>query len=339
MTGNIGAQFIQSDQTATGLSANGASITPVTGSHDYFDFVPSLNLNFDLDKGRTLRFSATRQLARQRMNDMRAGSTYSYNSQLANSTDPLQSPWSGGGGNPKLEPWRSNSFDLSYEQFFSDNMGYWAVAAFYKDLVSYTYNQTSVVSYAGLPTGLAPGAPGSTPTLTTGTRSMPANGQGGSIQGLEFTLSLPGEKLTDTLKGWGFVGSASFFDSSIKPDLGNPATPIPGLSERVMSATLYYERGGFAARASARYRSDYRGDIATFGPRGEIFRNLQEETVIDAQVSYTFRDGPMKDFAIILQGYNLTDEPLFASEGTDTRRVQDYQLYGANYSVGVSYKF
>jgi iron complex outermembrane recepter protein len=339
MYGNIGAQVVQSDQTATGLSANGASITPVKGSHDYVDFVPSLNLNWDLDKGRYLRFSATRQLARQRMNDMRAGSTYGYNSQLATSTDPLRSPWTGGGGNPKLEPWRSNSFDVSYEQFFADNMGYWSVAAFYKDLVSYTYNQRSVVSYAGLPTGLAPGAPGATPAITLGTRDIPQNGQGGSMRGVEFTLSLPGEKLSDALKGWGFVGSTSFFDSSIKPDLGNPATPIPGLSERVTSATLYYERAGFAARTSVRYRSDYRGDIATFGPRGEIFRNLQAETVIDAQVSYTFRDGPMKDFAVILQGYNLTDEPLFASEGTDTRRVQDYQLYGANYSIGVSYKF
>jgi iron complex outermembrane receptor protein len=45
---------------------------------------------------------------------MRAGSTYSYNAQLANSTDPLNSPWSGSGGNPDLEPWRSNSFDVTY---------------------------------------------------------------------------------------------------------------------------------------------------------------------------------------------------------------------------------
>jgi len=339
MTGNIGAQIVSSEQTATGLSANGSTIVPVVGEHSYVDFVPSLNLNFKVADGKMVRFSAARQLARQRMNDMRAGSTYSYNAQLANSTDPLNSPWSGSGGNPDLEPWRSNSFDVTYEHYFGDNMGYWSAAAFYKDLVSYTYTQNKIVDYTGLPTGLPSGAAGATPRLTQGTSSVPQNGQGGGIKGLEFAVSLPGEKFSDALKGFGILASASFFKSSVQPDLGNPATPIPGLSERVMTGTVYWERRGFAARVSARYRSDYRGDIATFGPRGEVFRNLQAETVIDAQISYTFRSGRFKDLGFIAQGQNINDEPLFASSGTDTRLVQDYQRYGASYSVGMSYKF
>ncbi len=339
VTGSIGTQIVQTDQTSKGLAANGTIITPVTDTHSYTDFVPALNLNFEVGERTMLRFSAARQLARQPMVDMRAGSTFGYNPALATSTDPRNSPWSGGGGNPKLEPWRSNSFDVSWERYFKDNMGYFAVAAFWKNLVSYTYNQTSIVSYAGYPTGLPAGAPGSNPVLNVGTRSIPQNGQGGNMRGLEFSLSLPGEKFSEALKGFGFIGSTSFFKSTIRPDLGNPATEIPGLSDRVMSGTVYYERGGFGARLSARYRSDYRGDIATFGPRGEVFRNLQEETVVDAQVSYTFKEGPMKNLGIILQGYNLTDEPLFASQGFDTRLVQDYQRYGASYSIGVTYKY
>jgi iron complex outermembrane recepter protein len=339
VTGSIGTQIVQTDQTSKGLAANGSVITPVSDTHSYTDFVPALNLNFEVGERTMLRMSASRQLARQPMVDMRAGSTFGYNPALATSTNPLNSPWSGGGGNPKLEPWRSNSFDVSWERYFKDNMGYFAVAAFWKNLVSYTYNQTSVVSYAGYPTGLPAGAPGSNPVLNVGTRSIPQNGQGGNMRGLEFSLSLPGEKFADALKGFGFIGSTSFFKSTIRPDLGNPATEIPGLSDRVMSGTVYYERGGFGARLSARYRSDYRGDIATFGPRGEVFRNLQEETVVDAQVSYTFKEGPMKNLGIILQGYNLTDEPLFASQGFDTRLVQDYQRYGASYSIGVTYKY
>lgn len=339
LSGNVGAQVILTEQRATGLAANGAIITPVTGTHDYVDFVPSLHLNYAFNERSVLRFSAARQLVRQRMSDLRAGSTFGYNQALATSTDPTNSPWSGGGGNPELEPWRSDSFDLSYEQYFADNMGYWAVAAFYKDLVSYTYNQPAVVSFAGFPTGLPEGSPGSVPAITEGLRFIPQNGDGGYVRGLEFTLSLPGEKLVDALKGWGFIGSVSFFDSSIQPDPGNPATPLPGLSDRVMSGTIYYERGGFEARLSARYRSDFRGDIATFGPRGEVFRNLQSETVLDAQVSYTFRRGMLDGLALIAQAYNLTDEPLFAASGDDVRFVQDYQRYGTSYSVGVSYKF
>lgn len=335
-TGTVGAQVIHTDQSANGLAILGDTATPVSGGTDYIDFVPSANLTFKLAENRSLRVSIARQLARQAMADMRAGSTYGFNEALYDSTDPLNSPWSGSGGNPELEPWRSNSVDVSLENYFANSMGYWAVSAFYKDLINYTYNENILTDFTGYPTGS-----NLTPAIYEGYRSVPTNGQGGSIKGLELSLSLPGEVLTESLSGFGILLSYSHTKSSIQPDLGNPAQPIPGLSENVANGTLYYEKAGFAARVSARYRSDYRGDIATFGPRGAVFRNLQAETVIDAQISYSFADdSALEGLTLILQGYNLTDEPLFATQGDqDDRLVQDYQRYGAQYSVGASYKF
>ncbi|MEN9402127.1 MAG: hypothetical protein RL091_830 [Verrucomicrobiota bacterium] len=336
--GSIGTQVIYTKQESSGTSVsnnNGSLTTQVKATHSYTDFVPTLNLNFELNAREVLRLSVARQLARQPMNDMRAGSNYGFDSSKAGSTDPLNSPWSASGGNPKLEPWRSNSIDLSFEHYFKDNMGYWSVAAFTKQLVSYTYNQKTLVNFTGFPSGST-----STPVIFTGYNEVPQNGQGGHVRGLEFTLSLPGEKISPVLKGFGFVGSASFFKSSIQPDLGNPATPLVGLSDKVRSATFYYERKGFSARISGRYRSEYRGDIATFGPRGAVYRNLQPETVYDAQVSYTFpKQGRLKGLTLIGQVYNMTNEPLVATSGADVRYIQDYQKYGASYSVGASYKF
>ena len=293
-----------------------------------------MNLNFHVTDLDSVRMSVARQLARQAMNDMRAGSTYSFDSTKAFSTDIQNSPWSATGGNPKLEPWRSNSFDVSVEHYFKDHMGYVSVAGFYKKLVSYTYNQKEVKDFTGLPTGI-----NLTPAMYQGYDTVPQNGQGGMIKGLEFAVSLPGEKFARALKGFGILASASIFRSSVQPDLSNPATSLVGLSERVRSATVYYERGGFSTRVSVRYRSAYRGDIATFGPRGAVYRNLQPETVVDGQVSYTIKKGSFKNLAFILQAYNLTNEPLNASSGADVRFVQDYQKYGANYSFGTSYKF
>lgn len=337
ISGNIGAQVIRTEQTSQGQAINRGSLTinNVTADHTYTDFVPSLNLNFHLTDRDSIRLSAARQLARQPMNDMRAGSTYSFDAAKAFSTDINTSPWSAEGGNPELEPWRSNSFDVSFEHYFKDHMGYIAVAGFYKDLVSYTYNAKQVMDFTGLPTGVD----GITPAIYQGYNTVPQNGQGGMIKGLEFSISLPGERFTPYLKGFGVLASASFFKSSIQPDLNNPATSLVGLSDKVRTGTVYYERGGFSARVSARYRSEYRGDIATFGPRGAVYRNLQPETVVDAQVSYTFNKGALKGLALIVQAYNLTDEPLVATSGDDIRYVQDYQKYGANYSVGASYKF
>lgn len=338
VTGNLGTQIIHTKQESDGTSVsnnNGSITVPVRETYSYTDFAPSLNLNFEISDHTVLRFSAARQIARQTMNDMRAGNNYGFDSSKAGSTDPLNSPWSASGGNPKLEPWRANSIDLSYEHYFKDHMGYWSVAAFYKKLVSYTYNQQTLVSFAGYPSGST-----STPAIYQGYNTVPENGQGGYIRGVEFALSLPGEKFTPVLKGFGFVASASFFKSSIQPDLGNPATPLVGLSDRVSSGTVYYERDGFSARVSGRYRSAYRGDIATFGPRGAVYRNLQPETVVDAQVSYAFQKGnPLHGLTLIAQAYNLTNEPLVATSGADLRYIQDYQKYGASYSVGASYKF
>ncbi|MBK1876698.1 TonB-dependent receptor [Pelagicoccus mobilis] len=336
VTGTIGAQYVQTDQSSRGLATNGQTTFEKTGEHDYDDFVPSLNLNFAVGQSSNVRFSAARQLARQEMVDMRAGSNYGFDERLADSTDPQQSPWSGSGGNPALEPWRSNSLDLTYEKYFEKGMGFWAINGFYKDLRSYTYDQPILSDFTGFETGSD-----LTPAIYEGYLTVPQNGSGGSIKGIEGTISVPGEFMSDSLKGFGLILSGAYVDSSIQPDLGNPSQPIPGLSDTVINGTIYYENeNGFQARLSSRYRSEFRGDIATFGPRGEVFRSLQSETVVDAQVSYNFKSGALEGASITLQGYNLTDEPLFATQGdSDPRLVQDYQLYGAQYSVGFSYKY
>lgn len=338
--GTIGTQVIRTDQSSVGPAATNSGgqlvVETVSGEHSYTDFVPSLNLVFELNETNNLRFSAARQLARQAMFNMRASSSFGFNEALADSTDIQLSPWSGDSGNPALEPWRSNSFDLSFEHYFADNMGYWSLAGFYKDLVSYTFTESVLSDFTGFPTGVD----GVTPVLNQGFRNSPQNGSGGSIKGFEFSLSLPGEKFSDAFEGWGLLLNGSFTDSSITPNPGNPSEPIPGLSEEVINATIYYEKNGFAARASSRYRSDFRGDIATFGPRGAVFRNVEAESVLDAQISYTFESGSLEGLTLILQGYNLTDEPLSATFGDqDSRLVQDYQSWGAQYSVGASYKF
>ncbi|MEQ9825915.1 MAG: TonB-dependent receptor [Puniceicoccaceae bacterium] len=334
ITGNIGAQVVKSDQSASGFSANGVTLIAVEDQHDYWDFVPSLNLIFNFDEWRKVRFSAARQLARQEMVDMRANSNYGFNQALYLSTDVQNSPWSGSGGNTKLEPWRSNSFDLTYENYFEDGRGYWALNAFYKDLVSYTYDEQVLSDFTGYDTNS-----NVVPAIFQGYRTAPVNGEGGRLWGLEATLSMPGEKLTSALKGFGLIVGASMTQSNIETSPGN-TQEIPGLSKYVVNTTLYYEKGGFSARVSSRYRSEYRGDISTFGPRGENFRELQAETVVDAQMGYSFQDGSKFDgLSITFQAYNLTDEPLFGVDNGDTRLVRNYQLYGAQYSLGISYKF
>ncbi|HEY8994056.1 MAG TPA: TonB-dependent receptor [Lacunisphaera sp.] len=343
VTGNVGFRIIHTDQTSKGLSANGNTVNPVTAGDTYTQFSPSLNLNFEFTEQSVLRFSLARQIARPRMYDLRASRTWGYDTTKAGSTNVSQSPWSGGGGNSSLRPWVADSVDLSYEHYFKQSKGYFAVAGFYKKLRNFIYEQSSLADFSGYP------VTGSTPALLQGVVSQPMNGDGGNIRGLEFSLVLASELINENFKGFGVQFGGALTKSGIKPWGPTSGTaPIAGLSERVAQITVYYERHGWSARVSDRYRSANRQYITNFGvpnPGGDVnpnggFSMAQPENVVDAQLSYTFpKSGPLKNLSVFLQGYNLTNEPLITYNNDDPRQVINYQKYGASYSLGAAYKF
>jgi iron complex outermembrane receptor protein len=342
VSGNIGVRGIHTEQSSDGFSANGNSLNAVSDGAKYWQFAPNLNLNFKPSEDLIIRASIARQLARPRMYDLRASRTWGYNAANAASTSLAQSPWSGGGGNSKLRPWAANSYDLSIEKYFAQKRGYFAVAGFVKQLTNYIYEQQSVADFTGYP------VTGPAPTLRQGIVSQPVNGSGGRVSGVEGSLSLSSELLNRDIRGFGLVMGAAYTDSSIQPwGPGNGTAPIAGLSRKVANATLYYERHGFSVRLSERYRSENRQYVTTFGvpsPGGDVnpnggFSVAQPETVLDAQVSYAFDQGALKGLTLLLQAYNLNNEPLITYNQGDRRQVMNYQTYGASYSFGASYKF
>ena len=344
VTGNFGVQAVRTDQSSSGSSAaNGGwpppssaaeatTLQTVTGGADYTEYLPSLNLNFEIADAQYIRLGIARTLARARMDEMRAGREVNFNASLADSTDINQAPWGGSGGSPDLRPWMADSIDLSYELYFPDATGYFALATFYKDLTTYIYEQPRLVDFAGFPTG------GVTPALTTGIVSRPSNGDGGNISGYELSLQVAGEALNPALEGFGAVFNGSWTDSEIERGTGDPSTPLPGLSDTVMNLTLYYERGGFSARISGNHRSDFLGEVQGFGA-GRTLRSISEEQLVDAQLSYSFEGGQLDGLTLYLQGTNLTDEPFVGFLNNDHRMVKDWQSYGATYFVGASYRF
>ena len=161
------------------------------------------------------------------------------------------------------------------------------------------------------------------------------NGEGGELSGVEVTLSLTGDIISEALTNFGINGNYSYTDSSIEPVPG-VEIDIPGLSKEVANFTAYYENEAFGARVSARYRSDFLGEVGGFGG-GRFFKDIKAETVIDAQLNYNF-SGSLEGMSLLLQGFNLTDEPLTTFAG-DERLVLDYQTYGRSYMIGVSYRY
>jgi iron complex outermembrane receptor protein len=336
VTGNFGFQIVHTDQssTALGASGTGAGVTRanLAGGKTYIDFLPSVNLQFALPNEQSLRFAIARTLARPRMDQMRASKTFSYDPAKAGNTDINFSPWSGTGGNPELEPWRADAYDVSYEKYFG-RQAYFSLAAFYKDLKTYVYDQSVIFDFTGFPTGGGPA-----PATRQGLVTTPQNGKGGKVKGVEFAASMPGSLLTPILDGFGATFSASYTDSSIQPNPTDRTAPIPGLSKTVANLTVYYEKNGFSFRISDRYRSKFLGEVSGFG-NGRNYRMVKGESVVDSQVGYTFSDGPMDGLSVLAQVNNLTNEPFVTYQNNDPRQVIDYQNYGRTFLVGLNYKF
>jgi len=333
LTGDLGSQYIKTKQGATGFTLAYDGLTESTylvdrsAEHSYNDFLPSVNLKLEVAEGQYLRMSAGKYLARARMDDMRATLSASVG---------LDQTWSGGGGNIELEPWRADAIDVGYEYYFSA-ASYVGVSYFYKDLVTYIYNDQVLFDFTGLPN-----ESGFTPISDIGTMSQPSNGKGGTVDGTEFSFVLDGELINDYLTGFGIVGSFSWTDSDIQPDGPESSTSLPGLSDKVRSLTAYYERDGFSVRISQRYRSAFRGEIAQlFGNRG--FSEISADEQVDAQISYEPQSGALAGTTFLFQVNKLTNSPYETNLGTTLESgahlPEFYEEYGRQFLFGVNYKF
>ena len=346
LTGNIGVQYQHTDQSSVGTATSGSTLAaPAAGGAKFGNVLPSLNLSLRTDSNWVFRLGLARQLARPRMTDMRASQNYSFTTTTTTVngvqvTTPAQIPFSTSGGNPQLRPWIADAADISIEKYFAEG-GYIAVAGFYKELKNYIYTAPQPFDFTGYPIPInnATGLPYViTAAQRIGSATIPLNGQGGKLYGVELSGSLPFKLVSPALEGFGLTGSASYTKSEIQPNgPGSAAEDLPGYSRFVGSLTGYFEKNGFSARTSVRYRSKYLGEISGFG--GDLTRRrANAETIVDAQIGYEFKEGSLKGLSLLLQGTNLTDAPFRTYSNNQENQVIDYQTYGRRYLFGLSYK-
>ncbi|WP_372166202.1 TonB-dependent receptor [Xanthomonas axonopodis] len=339
--GNIGVQLQSADQSSQAnywdaSQPAGSEVRPIDDGKTYRDWLPSLNLAFQFPYEQTLRFAMAKQVARPRVDQLRAS--------LEFGVDTSTGRPGASGGNPMLDPWRANALDISYEKYFADR-AYVAAAFFYKDLKSYIYTQSrDNYDFSALVAGYVP-PPGSAPVLTTGTFSAPFNGKGGTLRGVELTASLPLDLILAPLEGFGIQASATFNDSDVKirdpesaSSVGDGEISLPGLSKRVYNLTAYYEHKGFEARVSQRRRSDFIGEIGNFNGNRTL-RYLVGENITDAQISYNFsEDSSLSGLTLLLQASNLSNSPYRTYAETKDRPLE-YIEWGRTFVLGVNYKF
>jgi iron complex outermembrane receptor protein len=350
LRGNVGVQLIGTKQQATGFAVSGVcdgnthtcTYDPTTASHSYSDVLPSLNLVADLGHDNLVRFGLGRLIARPNMEDMKSFIDISIKTDGKNPDGTPRAPYlNGTGGNPDLEPFRANALDLSYEKYFGKK-GYVSVAGFYKDLDTYILKVTQQ-GYEFAPL-LTPGTQ-VPPSGTVGDLTVPLNGKGGTISGVELAVNVPLSLATSWLDGFGVMVNYSNTDSSVKiptsgisgQNINTPNIPLPGLSREVTNLRLYYEGYGFQVAVAQRRRSAYLGSISDYQDKTQLVY-VKGESQVDVQAAYEFDSGPLKGLSILAQGNNLTNAA-YAEYDAANGNITNRKKFGTSYMVGLNYKF
>jgi iron complex outermembrane receptor protein len=329
LTGNVGVQLVHTDQRSTGIAFLNGNRVDVSLGDKFWLALPSLNANLRFPTDFVVRFAASRQIQRPRLDQLRSAIGYGIN------TSDRPAPFiSGGGGNPTLRPYLANAVDLNFEKYFGGT-GFVALQLFYKKFTSFvTDGRDENFDFSAFPLPV-----GITPPSRIGRLDAPVNTDNGKMYGAEVAATLPLNVITDALDGFGLTGGLGYTKTRVRDFQGN-LTQIPGYSKYVANGTAFFEKWGFNARGSVRYRSSFLGDFTGFG--GSPTRRIAlKETIYDAQIGYDFQDGsPLDGLSVYLQGQNLTDER-FASVNANKNPTQviDYQIYGRRFLAGATIKF
>jgi iron complex outermembrane receptor protein len=145
-----------------------------------------------------------------------------------------------------------------------------------------------------------------------------SNGGGGSVQGLEFTVTQP------IAMGFGFTGNYTYSDA--ETDSGDP---LPGNSKDTYNLSGYFENERVSARLSYTYRSDW---FVTFDRSTPL--NQEALSSVDASVVVNVLD----NVAVTFDALNLTNEKTEQFAGTELRPRAIYDN-GRVYYAGVRLKF
>jgi TonB-dependent receptor len=321
------------NDAATPASAPGKTTGPqtvhrVTGTQNYTDLFPSVQLRYAVDDNSNLRFAVTRGIARANYSDLAPHVSGQLCSTCALKFSNLSV------GNPDLKPQHAWNLDLLGERFFGAS-GVLSGGIFYKQITDFIYKRQFV--YHGPATEF------------DGYYAVaPVNGGDAHLVGGEFDFSHRLNFLPGAASGLGFDVNWTqvYSKAAVTKDtattaatLGSPViryARLPRQSNSLGNFALTYDTRRVSARAAWQYQGE---SITSYGdgsatPSGDNW--FLPHSQLDASLSVDLRD----DVSFQLSGLNLNNAVFgFYNGNSQAKFSGQREYYGRSVIMSVKYGF
>ncbi|MEG8038573.1 TonB-dependent receptor [Sphingomonas sp. LR60] len=293
---------------------NQTQFVPIASSTQYVDFLPNISAQLHFTDKLKLRLSRTEALTRPGFNQINPTLTVSQGTVGGNIS------YTGNGGNPNLQPIRSNNYDASLEYYFS-RTGSVSVAGFYREIQGFINSLPQIVNVQPFGDILV---------------YRPSNSSSGTIKGIEAAATTFFDFLPGALRGFGAQANFTYIDGEqIVPAAANFAggrQTLPGVSKYSFNVIGLYERGPASVRLAYNYRS---ANLDGFGAPG-VFTTVYSGAVgrLDLSASYNVND----NITLTVDATNLLQTP-YHSYVKDPRYPRDIRWEASLFSAGVRFRF
>lgn len=230
LRGNFGIRYVHTGVDSGGYVCNPGS--PCSGAADwswqtsskkYDNFLPSVNLAYNVREDLILRFAAAQVIARPNYADM------------TNFFQLSDGILTGTGGNPELDPYKSSNVNVSAEWYFQPQ-AILAAEFFYKDISNYILQRTAPEQYFNQSQG----------RVTTYQISRPSNAGSADVKGVSVAYQ------QNYAYGFGLLANYTYADGQ-----GQDGASLPYNSKHQVNISPFYEQGPIALRATYTWRSKY----------------------------------------------------------------------------------
>ena len=297
------------------------SDVPSPGAQTYTNFLPSVQLQYNINGSTNIRAAYGRGIARPNFSDL----------------PPFQLEEPGRNrvtvGNPALKPTHANDYDLLFEHYLK-SVGIVEAGWFYKALSDPIFQiQTTRPTIVGDP-------------LSGFQQRQPINGRNAHITGIEFAWQQHFTFLPGLLSGVGVSANYSYTTSQAKfpldPNTGSPTRKdSPALLRQAPNNWNFdttYDKGPISARLGLThndrniffYNFQDGADLGIKGPNGDVY--YYPHTQVDAQVSYRLPHG--HGVHAIVSMLNLNNEVFGFYQGSEQFPIQR-EYYSRTISAGL----